>query len=123
MNESQRQTIEAVNASLALALEGARRALRGEAVFTAAHARRLRALLEAMAPVTPQFPELRRLQPEMAVPLDRYKSQLNELAVILRGVRLMLLTQRDQMEAHRAQLAAARQWADTALRTWDPRLR
>ncbi|MGA2420787.1 MAG: hypothetical protein ABSG69_11935 [Candidatus Acidiferrum sp.] len=123
MNESQRETVEAVNAGLAVALEGARRALRGEAVFAVAEVRHLSALLGAMVPVTPLFAELRRLRPEMAAPLDHYKSQLDELAVILRGVRLMLLAQRTQMEAHRAQLAAVRQWADTALQTWEPRLR
>ncbi len=100
-----------INSRIGGLLKVASRSLRGESIFGVAQVRALSADVAEMAPVWAQASELRRARPELRSELDLYKSQLIELRVTLRSVRLMLLTQRSQMEVSRAQLAAVRHWA------------
>jgi hypothetical protein len=109
--------VRAVNVRLAELLRHARQALRGEAVFGVEQVRELSQHIGEMASVCAQAPELRLLRPEFEPELDLYKSQLGELSSTLHQVRLMLLSQRAQMESNRAQLAAVSHWASTLMST------
>jgi hypothetical protein len=111
------EKVARINSHIGGLLKVARQSLRGESIFGVAQVRALSAEVAEMAPVWAQASELRRTQPELQGELDLYKSQLNELHVTLRSVRLMLLTQRSQMEASRAQLAAVRHWANAFQQT------
>lgn len=104
------EQVTRINARIAGLLDEARQALRGESVFGVAQVRDLSASVSEMAPVWAHAAELRLSRPELAGELDRYKSQLGDLHITLRRVRLMLLAQRSQMEASRAQLAAVSCW-------------
>lgn len=90
MDEGLRQTVERVNARLAVLLEEARRALRGECDFGVADVRRLREPVGEMAAIVPRWAELQRLQPEIAGELAFYKSQLGDLQATLVRIRVML---------------------------------
>ena len=103
--------IATVDGRLTALLGQARGALRGETLFKVEDVRRLQMLVGEMAAVVPQFSELRRLYPENSAEIDLYKSQLTELVATLRGIRLMLLAQRAQLDVQRGQLAAVNQWA------------
>ena len=120
LTETPRQTVARVNARLAVLLESARRALRGEALFRVQDVRRLRNFLSQSGSIAAHFSELRRQQPELVPDLDLYKSHLLDLSVTLRRVHLMLLAQRTQMESDHARLDAVTQWAATLRQTCDP---
>jgi hypothetical protein len=109
--------VSAVNVSLGELLLRARQALRGESVFGVEQVRELSRNIAEMAPLCAQASELRLLRRDMDGELDLYKSQLGELGSTLQQVRLMLLSQRAQMEANRAQLAAVSHWASTLMNT------
>jgi hypothetical protein len=112
-----RDKISGVNARLGAMLNDARLALRGERVFDVEHVRAISHEVSEMAPVWSQAPELRLLRPDLEGELDLYKSQLGNLHVTLQQVEQMLLAQRAQMEASRAQLAAISQFASTLQQT------
>jgi hypothetical protein len=101
-----------INAQLAAMLADTKRALAGEREFGAEQVRSLSEPIAAMALVMERAAELRKLHPEIAGPLDLYKSQLNELQTTLEQVRMMLLARRSQMDAGRVQLEAVSQWAN-----------
>jgi hypothetical protein len=109
--------VPAVNVRLAELLRHARQALRGETVFGVEQVRELAQHIAVMDSVCAQGPELRLLRPDVAPELDLYKSQLGDLSSTLHQVRLMLLSQRAQMETSRAQLAAVSHWASTLMST------
>jgi hypothetical protein len=109
--------VRAVNVPLGELLRHARQALRGETIFGVEQVRELSRHLGEMESICTQAPELRRLRPDVDGELDLYKSQLGELGSTLHQVRLMLLSQRAQMEANRAQLAAVDHWASTLMST------
>jgi len=111
------EKVTRLNSRIAGLLHHARQALRGESIFGVAQVRALSADVAEMAPLWAQAAELRQLMPELKGELDLYKSQLHELNITLRNVRLMLLTQRSQMNASRAQLAAVGHWAKTFQQT------
>jgi hypothetical protein len=54
--------------------------------------------------------QARTLMPEISGQLDRYRSQLGELQIILDNVRVMLLARPASLMAGRAPLDAASQW-------------
>jgi hypothetical protein len=120
LTETPQQTVAQVNARLADFLDGARRTLRGEAVFRVQDVRRLRDFLSQSDSIAARFSELRRQEPELVPDLDLYKSQLLDLSITLRRIHLMLLAQRTQMESDRARLDAVGQWAATLRQTCDP---
>jgi len=109
--------VSAVNVRLAELLGRAQQALRGEIIFGVEQVRELSQHIGEMDSVCAQAPELRLLRPDVDGELDLYKSQLGELGTTLHQVRLMLLSQRAQMEANRAQLAAVSHWASTLINT------
>ena len=109
--------VSAVNVRLAELLRQARQALRGETIFGVEQVRELSRHIGEMDSVCAQTPEVRLLRPDVDGELDLYKSQLGELGTTLHQVRLMLLSQRAQMEANRAQLAAVSHWASTLMNT------
>jgi len=117
MSEGLRETVERVSARLAVLTEDVRRALRGKGKFDVKNVQQLRAPLEEMAPIMARYVELRRAQPETADAIDVYRSQLKELHAAITQVRVMLLTQRNQMEAGRSHLESVSQWADALQRT------
>jgi hypothetical protein len=117
MNDALRQTIEKINARLATLLEEARRALRGESGFDERDVRRLREPIEGMIPIVAQAPELRRLQPEVAVELDVYKSRLGELQTTLQQVRVMLLTRQAGVRTRQTQVSAVSHWVSAFRQT------
>jgi len=122
VSDAPRQILAEASARLAALLEDANGALRGETIFGVQQVRGLSALLAEVAPVWARAPELRRTHPELTAELDLYKSLLEKLAITLRRVRLMLLAQRSQLEARRAQFSAVRQWAATAQQTCGPEM-
>jgi hypothetical protein len=101
-----------INAQLAAMLADTKRALAGEREFGVEQVRSLSEPIAAMALVMERAAELRKLHPEIAGPLDLYKSQLSELQTTLEQVRMMLLARRSQMDAGRVQLEAVSQWAN-----------
>jgi hypothetical protein len=101
-----------INAQLAAMLADTKRALAGEREFGVEQVRSLSEPIAAMALVMERAAELRKLHPEIAGPLDLYKSQLSELQTTLEQVRMMLLARRSQIDAGRAQLEAVSQWAN-----------
>jgi hypothetical protein len=117
MNEAPRATIERVNARLAILLEGARRALRGEGDFDVQDVRRFREAIGEMASLVAQWAELRRLQPEMAGELDLYKSQLSELQTSLVRIRVMLHARRAHLEVSQLHNAAVSRWVSAFRQT------
>jgi len=117
MDESPLQTIERVNARLAVLLQEARGALHGQRDFDAGNVRQLRATIEEMAPIVAQSSELRRTLPEITDPLDRYKSQLRELQATTTHIKVMLLIRRAKMESGRAHVESVSQWAKALSQT------
>jgi hypothetical protein len=111
------EKVTRINAHIGGLLNEARQSLRGECIFGVAQVRSLSADIAEMAPVWAQASALRVQRPEMTDPLDLYKSQLRDLSMTLCQVRMMLLTQRSQMEANRAQLAAVGHWAEVFQKT------
>jgi hypothetical protein len=109
--------VRAANVRLAELLRHARQALRGETIFGVEEVRELSQRLGEMDAICTQAPELRLLRPDVDGELDIYKSQLGELGSTLHQVRHMLLSQRAQMEASRAQLSAVSHWASTLMST------
>ncbi|HKM65573.1 MAG TPA: hypothetical protein VJX70_00275 [Candidatus Acidoferrum sp.] len=115
MTDTPIQLLKRVNACLAVLLEEARRALRGEGEFGVAEVRKIREPLEEMAPLLAKSAELRRLQPELNGQLDLYKSQLGDLQSTVVQIRLMLLARQASLEAGRVQVSAVSRWV-TAFR-------
>ncbi|MGA2811952.1 MAG: hypothetical protein ABSG16_11170 [Candidatus Acidiferrum sp.] len=112
MADSVLKRVSAVNQRVSALLNEARLALRGECTFSVTQVRALSAQLTEMAPVCADAPNLRVMRPELEDELDLYKSQLDHLNTTLQQVHVMLLAQRANMEAHRAQLVAVGHWAD-----------
>jgi len=117
MDEKPLQTIERVNARLAVLLREARSALHGERDFDAESVRQLRATIEEMAPIVAQSAELRRTQPEMGAQLDHYKAQLRELQATTTHIKVMLLIRRAKMQSGRAHVESVSQWAKALSQT------
>jgi uncharacterized coiled-coil DUF342 family protein len=111
MAEELRQTIERVNARLAVLIEAARRALRGEANFNAGSVRELRKPIEEMAPIVAQSQNLRRRQPEIIGQLDQYRSHLGELQATLDQLRVMLVARQASLRSDQIHLSAVSKWA------------
>jgi len=111
MGEGLRQTIERVNARLAVLIESARRALRGECEFNAENVRQLRGPVEEMAPIVAQCPNLRRDQPEIVGQLDLYKTHLGDLQTALNQLRVMLLARQASLRSDQTHLNAVSNWA------------
>ncbi len=110
MNDATRLTVERVNSHLAVLLEDARRALRGERHFDVQDVRQLREPIGEMTLIVAQWAEVRRLQPEIAGPLDLYKSQLGELQTTLRRIRIMLLARQASLQASQFHNTAVSRW-------------
>jgi len=104
--------VSETNTKLGAMLAETRRALTGEREFGVEQVQALSALTAPMAPVMHRAAELRKLHPEMAAPLDSYKSLVHELQTAVEQVRMMLLARRSQMDAGRVQLDAVTQWAN-----------
>jgi hypothetical protein len=117
MVEGLREKFGRVNTRVGRLLHEARLALRGEGPFGVQQVRELSSQLAEMAPLWAQAPDLRVLRPELEPDLNLYQSHLGDLNSTLQQVHLMLLAQRAQMEASRAQLAAISCWAQTMQRT------
>jgi hypothetical protein len=110
-------TIEGVSSQLATLLAETKRALSGESDFGVEQVRALSQPVAAMAPIMARAAELQSLHPEIAAPLDHYKSLLRELQTALDRVRVMLLARRSQMDAGRVQLDAVSNWANALSHT------
>ena len=117
MKDELRPGIEQINARLAVLLEEARRALRGEGEFEVESIRQLRNTIEKMAPILAQSLDLRRSHPEIASQLDLYKSQLNDLQTTIHKLRVMLLAQQASLHAGQSQNVAVSRWVSTLGRT------
>jgi len=111
MNEALHQTTERVNARLAVLLEKAGRALRGECEFGVHDVRQLREPIEEMAPIVADSVELRVVQPEIIGELDRYKTHLGELQSTLDQLRVMLLARQASLCSDQTHLSAVSKWA------------
>jgi len=110
MSETPGQTAERINVQLAGLLEEARGALRGERDFGVEDVRRLSEPVAEMDAIVLQATELRRLQPEIAEHLDRYKSQLRELQTCLVQIQVMLLSRVASMQASQVHTTAMTLW-------------
>ena len=117
MNDALRHTLERVNARLAVLLEDARRALRGEREFGPGDVHQLREPIDEMAPIVAQSLDLRRIQPEIAGQLDLYKSRLGDLETTLHQLRVMLLARQASLRASQTQLTAVSQWVSAFRQT------
>lgn len=117
MNDDLQGALQRVNDRIAGLLKNAQGALRGECDFAAEDIRQLRKTMDAMAPIVAQSFELRRRQPELGVPLDLYKSHLNELQGTLEQIRVTLLVRQASLRASQSQLQAVAQWAATFSQT------
>jgi len=117
MAEKARDTVERANARLAVLLEEARRALRGERDFDLRDVRRLREPLAEMASIVEQAPELRRQQPEVGAQLDVYKSQLRELQTTIVQIRVMLHTRQASLQASQNHNTAVSRWVSALRQT------
>jgi hypothetical protein len=116
MKDELRQAVEEINSRLAVLLEDARCALRGEREFGVENICQLRGTIGKMAPILAQ-PDLRRSQPEIAGQLDLYKSQLNDLQTTIHKLRVMLLAQQASLDAGQSQNVAVSRWVSTLGRT------
>jgi hypothetical protein len=117
MKEAAQQTIKRASARLAELLEETRRAVRGERDFDVSDVRRLQEPVGEMAPIVAQASELRRLQPEIAGPLEIYKSQLRELQSTLIQVRIMLHTRQASLQVGQVHNAAVSRWVSALRQT------
>ena len=117
MSTQLRQKIGAVRARIEEQHADARLALHGEREFGVEQIRALSASLEEMAPVMERAAELRAQEPEIAVELEAYKSQLRQLETTLDQLRLMVLTKRAQMLTRGGQLEAIANWAGALRQT------
>ncbi|MGB2643733.1 MAG: hypothetical protein WBG02_20075 [Candidatus Acidiferrum sp.] len=117
MSESPRETIERANAGLAVLLEGARQALRGERDFNVGDVGRLREQVGKMDSVVAQSSELRRLQPELGKQLDLYKSQLRDLQTLIVQLRVMLHTRQAHLHASQDHNTAVSRWVNALRQT------
>jgi hypothetical protein len=104
------QTIKDVNSRIALLLDQARAALRGERDFGVAEVHKLLEPVGEMDSIVAQSSELRRLHPEAAVQLDFYKLQLRDLQTVLQQIRMMLLTRQAGLNASQNNLTAVSRW-------------
>jgi hypothetical protein len=111
------QVVERISARLAILLEEARGALRGEREFDAENVRELRVPIEEMAPIMAQYAELRRSQPELAGQLDLYKSQLIQLQTAVYQLRIMLLTRQASLRTRQTHHAAVSKWVNALRET------
>ena len=109
--------VNEINGQLASMLANTKRALNGESEFGVEQVQALAALTAPMASVMERAVDLRKMHPELAEPLDSYKSLLRELQTVVEQVRMMLLAKRSQIDAGRVQLAAVTQWANALGRT------
>ncbi|MGB7283636.1 MAG: hypothetical protein WBE13_15320 [Candidatus Acidiferrum sp.] len=117
MDDALRQSIERVNARLALLLEEARRALKGECGFDVGDVRRLREILREMVPIVARSSELRRQQPEIGSQLDCYRSQLGELQTTLVQLRVMLHGRQARLHASQSHHTAVSRWVSAFRQT------
>jgi hypothetical protein len=108
------QSIESIHARVAALHTEARRALCGQGDFGVEQVHALSQSLAEMKPILERSSELRKLHPEIAAPLDSYKTQLREVHLTLERIRMMLEAKRSQLLAGRGQLQAMTNWA-TAL--------
>jgi hypothetical protein len=116
MKDELRQAVEQINVRLALLLEDARSALRGEREFGVENIGQLRIAIEEMIPILAQ-PDLRRTQPEIASQLDLYKSQLNDLQTTIHKLGIMLVAHKARLDAGQSQNVAVSRWVSTLGRT------
>jgi hypothetical protein len=110
-------SLDRINSSLAIGLEEAQRALRGECVFAVEQVQMLAAPIAEMESVMKRASVLRAEDPNLAPALDFYVSQLREFQRTLESLRIMLLMQRERLNAGRLQLSAARDWASAFQQT------
>lgn len=109
--------IETINRELIALVADTKRALAGERDFGVEQVRALSQPIGEMAPIMARATDLRALHPEIAAPLDLYKSLLRELQIALDRIRVMLLARRSQMDACRVQLDAVSNWANALSHT------
>jgi LmbE family N-acetylglucosaminyl deacetylase len=117
MNDDLWGALQRVNDRMAQLLKNAQGAQRGERDFTPEDIQEVRYTMDAMAPIVEQSSELRRRQPELGVPLDVYKTHLNELQDTLEQIRVTLLVKQASLRASQSQLQAVAQWATTFSQT------
>jgi hypothetical protein len=77
MGEEPRKSVERLSANLAILLEEAQGALRGERDFCVENVRSLRSTIEEMDAVLRDFGDLRSSQSDGAAQLQHYQTQLN----------------------------------------------
>jgi hypothetical protein len=111
------ETVERVNVRLAVLLENARCALRGERDFAAEDVRRLLEPLAEMSSLVDQWAEVLRLHPEFAPQLELYKSQLGELQTTLCQLRVMLLARQASLRTSQTHNTAVSRWVSAFRQT------
>jgi hypothetical protein len=104
------EQISLVNTRMMELLDGARKALRGEAQFGVEEIHKIREPLNELAPILRRSAELRASQPDLVPQLDLYNSLLSQLQTTLDQLRVMLLARQAKVLAGRAQLDAATHW-------------
>jgi hypothetical protein len=109
--------IQKVNVQMASQLADAQRALAGQGEFHVEHVRALSKIVVEMAPIMARAEVLRNLEPEIAEPLNIYRSQLKELRFALQRLQMMLVAKRAEMDARRDQMDAVSRWATTLSQT------
>jgi hypothetical protein len=109
--------MDQINASLASGIEDARRSLRGECIFAVEQLRMLSAPIAEMESVMLRAAELRAQDPNLAATLDVYVCQLRELQRTLDALRVMLLMQRERVNASRLHLSTVRDWSGALQQT------
>jgi hypothetical protein len=117
MGTSVGRKIDIIRARVQALHAESRLALSGEREFGVEQVRALSSSLLEMAPLVARSAELRIAEPDTAVQLDRYKSELRELQTTLDQIRLMLLTKCAQMQTRGGQLEAVSKWAGALRQT------
>jgi hypothetical protein len=110
MNDDVRCTVERANAQLAILLNDARSALRGESKFGVDEIHNIRRPMNEMTSVLSQSANLRKLMPEMSEQLDLYKLHLGQLQAVPDQIRVMLLIRQATILAGRAHMDAVTHW-------------
>ena len=117
MSSHEFDQVQRINAQMTAQLEDARRALSGQGEFHVEHVRALSKIIVEMAPIMDRADVLRNLEPEIAEPLNVYKSQLKELRFALQRLQMMLIAKRAEMDATRGRLESLSRWASTLSQT------
>jgi len=105
------------NANLRALLSRTRNSLAGCGNFNVEDVLAIAEPVAAVQPIIDEAENFRAMHPELAVELDTYKGNLEEMQEALEQMRVMLTTRRAQIEAARGRLATLNMWNAALLLT------